>query len=192
MKSSTIDFLFEAAALKRLHRTGWQILGGGNTESIAEHSFMVAVIAYVMAVGRNLNLEKILMIALFHDFEETRTGDVYKLADLYTDSNKGKAIRDAFSNLPQSAKITGLLEEYVQCKSWEAKLVKDADTIALCVELKVLIESGNQNAGEWLKANLESLKTETAQELGKALVKSNSQNWWKKQRKTLHDLMVEK
>jgi len=153
---------------------------------------MVAVIAYVMAVGRNLNLEKILMIALFHDFEETRTGDVYKLADLYTDSNKGKAIRDAFSNLPQSAKITGLLEEYVQGKSWEAKLVKDADTIALCVELKVLIESGNQNAGEWLKANLESLKTETAQELGKALVKSNSQNWWKKQRKTLHDLMVEK
>ena len=60
MKSSTIDFLFEAAALKRLKRTGWQILGGGNTESVAEHSFMVAVIAYVMAAGSNLNLEKIL------------------------------------------------------------------------------------------------------------------------------------
>src|SRR3989338_6664055 len=111
---STVDFLFEASALKRLKRTGWQILGGENTESVAEHSFMVAVIAYVMAADSNVNLEKILIMALFHDFEESRTGDVYKLADLYTDSAKEKAITDAFSNLPQSAKITGLLKEYSQ------------------------------------------------------------------------------
>src|SRR3989338_4063680 len=186
---STIDFLFEACALKRLKRTGWQILGGGNTESVAEHSFMVAVIAYVMAAGSNLNLEKILMIALFHDFEETRTGDVYKLADLYTDSNKGKAIRDAFCILPESDKITGLLEEYNRGISMEVKLVKDADTMALCLELKILVENGNLNAQEWLKANLESLKTEAGQELGKALTKSNSQNWWKKQRNILHKIM---
>ena len=192
MKSSIIDFLFEASALKRLKRTGWQILGGGNRESIAEHSYMVAVISYVLSVHSQLNLEKILLMSLFHDFEETRTGDVYKLADLYTRTDKGKAIQDAFSILPQSAKITGLLEEYNQGKSLEAKLVKDADTLALCLELTISIENGNQNAEEWLKANLESLKTEAARELGKALVKSNSQNWWRKQRKILHKMIVKK
>ncbi|KKS96340.1 MAG: hypothetical protein UV73_C0011G0012 [Candidatus Gottesmanbacteria bacterium GW2011_GWA2_43_14] len=190
MKTNDIDFIFEAASLKRLERTGWQILGGGNRESIAGHSFMVAVIAYVLAVRSRADTEKVLLMSLFHDFEESRTGDVYKLADLYTRSDKDKAIRAAFSNMPESGKITGILTEYHQSKSPEAKLVKDADTLALCIELKVLMENGNQNAGEWLKANLEILKIKQARELGKSLLKANSQDWWKKQRQVLHKLMA--
>ena len=69
MKTSLIDFLFEAAALKRLKRTGWQILGD-NQESIAEHTFMVCVISFVLAVKLKADFEKVLIIALFHDFEE--------------------------------------------------------------------------------------------------------------------------
>ena len=114
--SSIVNFLFEAAALKRLQRTGWQILGD-NQESIAEHTFMVCVISFVLAVKLKADLEKVLIIALFHDFEEARTGDVYKLADLYTQVDKKKAITDAFSKLPQSAKISKLIAEYEHKKT---------------------------------------------------------------------------
>ena len=186
--SPLIDFLFEAAALKRLKRTGWQILGD-NQESIAEHTFMVCVISFVLAVKLKADFEKVLIIALFHDFEEARTGDVYKLADLYTQVDKKKAITDAFSKLPQSAKITKLLEEYEKQKTLEAKIVKDADILALCLELKQLIEKGNQNAQEWFTANLEALKLNESKKIGQEIKEGNSQNWWQKERKILHKLL---
>src|SRR3989304_6332566 len=135
MKSNQADFLFEAAALKRLKRTGWQILGD-KQESIAEHTFMVVVISYVLAKKFKVNLEKVLMMALFHDFEESRTGDVYKLADLYTKTDKKKAVKDSFSPLKNSKYMLSLVEEYNKGISIEAKLVHDADTLALCVVLK--------------------------------------------------------
>lgn len=191
MKTSLVNFLFEAATLKRLKRTGWQILGA-NDESIAEHSFMVCVIAYTLAQELNADAAKVLLMALFHDFEEARTGDVYRLADLYTKVDKKKASRDAFSNLRNSAKITGLQQEYDNRQTLEAKIVKDSDSLALCLELKQLIEKGNSNANEWLESNLKALKLDLSKKLGRELINSNSQNWWQKERKKLNNLMVYK
>ena len=186
--SSIVNFLFEAAALKRLQRTGWQILGD-NKETIAEHVYLVCIISFILAEKLNANLEKVLLVALFHDLEEARTGDVYNLADLYTKVDKNKAVSDAFSNLPQSAKISKLLAEYGERKTLESKIVKDADTLSLCLELKQLIEKGNLNAKEWLTANIESLKLAEAKKIGREIENSNSQNWWQKERKKLHRMM---
>lgn len=188
-KNNLANFLFEAASLKRLQRTGWQILGD-NRESIAEHTFMVCVISFSLAQKLEINLEKVLLMALFHDFEEARTGDVYKLADLYTQVDKEKARRDSFSNLPQSVKILKLLKEYEGKKTLEAKIVKDADTLALCIELKQLIEKGNANAKEWFDANLGSLKTKSGQKIGEELEKKDSQAWWQKERKNMHKYLL--
>ena len=106
-----VDFLFEAATLKRLKRTGWQIIGD-NSESIAEHTYMVAVISYVFSLQLKVDIKKILLMALFHDLDETRTGDVYKLADLYISVDKIKAGSDALSNLKYNNELTSLLKEY--------------------------------------------------------------------------------
>lgn len=187
--SALINFLFEAATLKRLKRTGWQILGD-NQESVAEHTFMVCVISFVLAEKLKADLEKVLLIALFHDFEEARTGDIYKLADLYTHVDKKKAKTAAFSKLPQSAKISELLMDLQSSKSLEAKIVRDADILSLCFDLKQLIEKGNINAREWLDANLEALKLDGAKKIGRELTKSNSQSWWQNERKILHKIMT--
>ncbi len=42
------DFLFEAKTLKELPRAGYPFLGSGE-ESIAEHSFMTAFIAFTLS-----------------------------------------------------------------------------------------------------------------------------------------------
>lgn len=192
MKSSSLtDFIFEAAALKRLKRTGWQILGE-NKESIAEHSFMVTVISFILARQEKVNLEKVLLMSLFHDFEEARTGDVYKLADFYTKTDKNKAIKDAFSRLKNPSDIIDLLKEYSQKQSLASKIVRDADTLSLCFELKILMEKGNKNAGEWFFANLKTLRTKTGKAISRQLKTSSSQNWWKKERRALHRLMSKK
>ncbi len=180
-----VDFLFEAATLKRLRRTGWQILGE-NKESIAEHSFMVTVISLVLAENLKVNKEKVLTMALLHDFSETRTGDVYKLADLYVKVDEIKAAKDSFSNLPNSGKMMRLIEDYEEEKTLEAKIVHDADILALVIELKQLVEKGNYQAKEWLEANLEALNLPQAKKLGEKIKESDSQEWWRREREKIH------
>lgn len=185
MKNNLANFLFEAATLKRLQRTGWQILGG-NRESIAEHSFMVAVIGYVLAGQLKADLGKVLLMALFHDFAESRTGDVYKLSDLYVQVDESKAIADAFGGLFFRDELVKATSEYEKRQTLESKIVHDADVLALCVELKQLLENGYQNAKEWYNANLENLKLSESRHLGKELSRTNSQDWWKKEREKIH------
>ncbi|HLD41707.1 hypothetical protein A2960_05025 [Candidatus Gottesmanbacteria bacterium RIFCSPLOWO2_01_FULL_39_12b] len=184
MKSLT-NFLFEASALKRLKRTGWQILGD-NDESIAEHSYMVGVISYIIGKQKNADIEKVLLMALFHDFTESRIGDIYKLADFYVKADVLKAARDAYEGLPDGDGLVKITREYEDEDTLEAKIVHDADTLALCIELKQLIEKGNTNAKEWFEANLDALVLAESKSLGKELAKTNSQDWWKKERKEIH------
>lgn len=182
---SSVNFLFEAATLKRLQRTGWQILGE-NKESIAEHSYMVSVISLVLAQELSVDLGKVLVIALFHDFSESRIGDIYKLADLYVKADVMKAAKDSFSNLNDSGNLIRLFEEYEEEKTLESLIVHDADTLSLIIELKQLIENGNSHAVEWLDANLERLKLDQSKKIGKMIKSGNSQDWWKKERNKLH------
>lgn len=180
-----VDLLFEAATLKRLKRTGWQILGE-NEESVAEHSFIVAVIGYTLAIQLKADVKKVLIMALFHDFSETRTGDVYKLADLYVRVNEKKANQDAFSNLANSKELIDITNEYEKASTLESKIVHDADTLALCIELKQLMEKGNIHAKEWFEANIKRLKLDESIELAKQIKYFNSQDWWKKERQIIH------
>jgi len=186
---SLVNFLFEASTLKRLKRTGWQILGE-NEESIAEHAYMVSVISYILATELNANIEKVLIIAMFHDFEEARTGDIYRLADRYVKIDKKRAVSDAFANLPSSGKILKLTSEYEQRKTLEAKIVKDADTLALCIELKQLIEKGNIHAAEWMEHNINQLILDKSKEIGNILKKTDSHNWWKKDREEIKNRIL--
>lgn len=185
MKKNIVNFLFEAATLKRLQRTGWQILGE-NKESIAEHSFMVAVISFLLSQDLQADTEKVLLIALFHDFAEGRTGDIYKLSDLYVKADVMKATKDAFVNLGNYSKMVRLFEEYEEEKTLESQIVHDADTLSLMIELKQLMEKGNIHAGEWLDANMDRLQLSESKKLGKMIKSGNSQDWWKKERGVIH------
>ena len=72
--------LIELQRLKRLDRTGWTLRGLPNgTESVAAHSFGVTVAAMLLADeirarGTEVDLEKVLRMALLHDWAETRVG----------------------------------------------------------------------------------------------------------------------
>lgn len=182
---SSVNFLFEASTLKRLQRTGWQILGE-NRESIAEHSYMVCVISFILASEAKVDMEKVLLISLFHDFIESRIGDIYKLADLYMRADVMKAAKDSFSNLTESGKMIRLFVDYEEEKTLESLIVHDADTLSLIIELKQMMERGNSNAKVWLDANLERLKLDQSKRIGKMIKSGNSQDWWKNERKKLH------
>ncbi len=196
---SITNLVYEAAVVKRMQRTGWQILGD-NEEGVGEHTFMTCVIAYFLGkeiskglslrdAGRDLikpvNMETVLTMAVFHDFHEARTGDLDKIAKFYMTRDQDKANQDIFKGVDD--RLLATLDVYEKRETLEAKIVYEANVIALLVELKLLIEKGNVHAKEWLDGNIKRLRIPEAVALAKDLATTDSQDWWKHIRATLHE-----
>lgn len=184
------NIIYEASVVKRMLRTGWQRLGD-NSEGVGEHSFMTAVIAYLIARDismkndpeRRVNMEKIMVMSVFHDFHEGRTGEIDKVAKLYLIRNQDKANRDIFEG--KDDELLKLLNEYEEKESLEAKIVYEANVIAFGVECKLLVEKGNTNAQEWLDSNTERLRLPESVQLMKTLRGMKSHDWWKDLKKEI-------
>jgi putative hydrolase of HD superfamily len=156
-----LETLIELQRLKRLDRTGWVLRGFPNaTESVAAHSFGVGVAAMLMAdallaQGVAIDVEKVLRIALLHDWAEARVGDMPRTATLYFGSESRKqAETSAFHDLAEpisrkDARYTALYHEYEERNTLEARLVKAADVIDLLVQALALERAGGRGLDEF-------------------------------------------
>lgn len=186
------NLVYEASVVKRLLRTGWQRMGD-NEEGVGEHSFMTGVIAYFIAreingqtdVTRRVNMEKVLVMSIFHDFHEGRTGEMDKLSKFYMTRDQDKANSDIFKNIDDE--LLQILNEYETRDSLESKVVYEANVIAFSVECKLLLERGNIHAPEWLEANSKRLRLPESVRLMDELTKTDSHDWWKKLRQEIHE-----
>jgi len=107
-----VNFLFEVGILKNTPRSGYQFLGSGS-ESVAEHSFRVAVIAYLLAKDEpEADMRKVLLMSLSHDFHEARTGDHNYVNKRYVTVDEDKAVRDLAQKLPFGQEIVSLIDEF--------------------------------------------------------------------------------
>lgn len=190
MKNLT-NFLFEVNALKRIKRTGWQVLGVKD-ESIAEHMWVSAVCGYVLAKMAKVNTEKVVLMCLFHNFYEGRLGDLNSINKLYLQREKGrkKSEADIFSGLMFGNEILPLLKDYQERKTQEGKLAKDASQLALLIQLKEFIDQGNKEAKEWFDYNKGLFYTKQAKKLAKEIEKINMHDWWKELKEQIRDNKV--
>ena len=70
------EFFFQIAGLKKLPRSGWKIkLGLDDSESVAEHSYMMSVMSMVLSDLKSLNTEKVIKMSILHDWAESKIGD---------------------------------------------------------------------------------------------------------------------
>lgn len=156
--------LLELQRLKRLDRTGWILRGlPGGTESVAAHSFGVSIASMFLidelaARGLEVDGERVLRMALLHDWAEARTGDMPKTAtDYFGVTARRRAEAAAFNDV---IKETGsaaplyheLYEEYENRSSLEARLVKAADVIDLLVQTLALERGGARGLDEFWEA----------------------------------------
>lgn len=79
-----VSFIFEAGLLNRFKRSGFDFLGTGN-QNISSHSFRTAVISYILAEKLNADSSKVVLLSLFHDIPETRTGDINHFQKKYVE-----------------------------------------------------------------------------------------------------------
>jgi putative hydrolase of HD superfamily len=167
-----LSTLIELQRLKRLDRTGWTLRGLPNgTESVAAHSFGVSVTAMLLADkfaarGISVDVEKVLRIALLHDWAEVRVGDMPRTATLYFGSEARKqaetaAFSDVISGVDNVEAYRSLYDDYEHRSSLEARLVKAADVLDLLVEVLALERVGARGLDEfWEVAEQPDFKLE--------------------------------
>lgn len=155
-----LPLLIELQRLKRLERTGWSLRGmPAGTESVAAHSFGVSITAMLLADelvkgGIELDMNKVLRMALVHDWAEARVGDMPRTATNYFGSDaRKKAETSAFADMIQGVSNSDLyrqlFQQYEERDSLESRLVKAADVIDLLVQVLALERSGARGLDEF-------------------------------------------
>jgi 5'-deoxynucleotidase YfbR-like HD superfamily hydrolase len=155
-----LPVLVELQRLKRLERTGWSLRGMPNgTESVASHSFGVSIAAMLLADelvrrGVAIDVERVLKLALLHDWPEARVGDMPRTAISYFGLTARKLAESrAFSDIADSLNNCDLYrdlhQEYEQRETLEARLVKAADVIDLLVQALALERAGARGLDEF-------------------------------------------
>jgi len=159
-----LRLLIELGNLKKLPRTGWLLRGVPSPESIAEHSYRVALITLFLvdelkAKGVEIDVEKALKIALLHDIGEARITDIPKTAQRYLDKGKAerKAVMELLLSSPKPGEYFRLWREYEEETSFEGRLVKFADRLEMLIQAYEYERAGFENLDEFWET-LEKLR----------------------------------
>lgn len=184
---AVVNLLFEARMLKEIPRSGYHFLGSGR-ESVAEHSFLTTIIAYTLAqMVPEADELKLLRMCLIHDLPEARIGDLNYVQKRYITPDEQKAVADMTANLPFGNAIKEALDEFNAGQTLEARLAKDADQLALTLELKALRDRGSDGPQDWLPHVKARLKTAQGKALARQISKTASDAWWFEEKGKIRD-----
>jgi len=125
-KNSAVDLFAEAGLLKRVKRSGWWVVGIKDPESVADHSFRCAVIAYYIAHKEGSDPYRTMTMALFNDIHE----------EINTD-NLRFPLHDGVKMYLDRAKPS-FLQKY-------------AEVMALIITITVLLFGGLTSLSNWQK-----------------------------------------
>lgn len=175
--SRLADFCYESGFLRHIPRSGFAFLGTGR-QNVAEHSYRVAVIGWILAKIAGVDHSRVMQLCIFHDLHEARTGDFNYVNHRYNTSNAIKALSEATSGTGFENEILDFFNEFEQKSSMEALLANDADQIDLILELAVELSKGNLFAREWLDSALKRLQTDQGRKLADAILHKDPNDWW--------------
>ena len=139
--SPIVSAFFEFGYLKQLFRQGWLLNGisAERCESVAEHSFGVAVIGMLLAEAYfpDMDMLKILKMSLIHDFGEVYAGDITPAEGINPREKhqlEKESVTRIFERLPQGEIYLALWEDFESGTSPEAQLVRQLDKLEMALQ----------------------------------------------------------
>ena len=154
----------------------WSLMRSVREENIMEHSLEVSILAHALAViknkmfGGNVNIEKVVLLAQYHEVGEVITGDLPTPIKYFNPEIKNAykdletlASKKILDTLPDSIKAE--YEQYVlpDENSEEYKIVKGADRLSAYLKCVEEVKSGNsefKKAKQTILSDLKKLKRE--------------------------------
>lgn len=122
----------------------------GRNENDAEHSWHMAVMAYLFKEYANeeVDIAKVMLMCLIHDIVEIDAGDTYAYdtENLKTQKSREDAAKERiFSILPkeQKTELIALFDEFEACETAEAKFAHAMDN------LQPLILNNSNDGRDW-------------------------------------------
>jgi putative hydrolases of HD superfamily len=177
-----VEFLFELGALRLMPRQ-WSRFHMPHVANNSEHMFRVVWIALTIAAreGADVDTGKIVKMAIAHDIAESRTGDVDYIARQYVQRNEHQALTDMLSETSLEDEFSEILAEYEARETLESKIVKDADTLDVDLELQEQRSQGHTLPNSWTTqrgfVGANKLFTESAKALHAEIRESNANEW---------------
>lgn len=178
-KKATVKYLFEAGELKRIKRSGWWLAKIKDPESVGEHSYRTAIVAFVLARMEGVDANRLATAAVFHDVIETRLLDLHKVSARYIDVHEkieARVLSDQLAGIPKD--VADEITRLYSLKGKELDVLKDADYLECALQAKEYVESGYQDAQEWLDNIAKLLVTDSAKQLFSQILLSRSSDWW--------------
>ncbi|MFW9967925.1 MAG: HD family hydrolase [Candidatus Thorarchaeota archaeon] len=192
-----IELAMKAEVLKDLDRTGWVLAGVDRSliESVAEHSFGTSFISLLLAKqlegqGDEIDLGKILTMAIIHDLAESQISDIAidrdgpnrkALLKAKLDTENSVMV-DLLSSLgAMGEELLALWDDFQKQSSIEARVVASADILDMLVHAIALEEScvSPRILTDFFKSSkprLEKLKFALAIDIFNALLRQHEEN----------------
>jgi putative hydrolase of HD superfamily len=177
---STLDYLFEAGMLKRVKRSGWWSEKVQSPESVADHVFRAAIVAFILAKMEGLSDEaanRICTAAVFHDMHETRLLDLNKITHRYITVDRSLENRveaDQVRKMPKELKVAIL--HTLRLRDLEEEILRDADYLECAITAKEYSDIG-YDTGRWVENISKKLQTKSAKTIASKLKTADSGAW---------------
>ena len=142
-----LDFFKSAINLKNISRQGWiDKLSLKHPESVADHSYSMAIMGMIISDLENYDSEKILKMILLHDLAESKIGD-YTPGEIDADK-KERIENNAFFEITAKLPITlksqydEIWTEYQNHATPESKIVHQIDKLEMALQAKTYQKQG--------------------------------------------------
>lgn len=173
-------FGYELGILKRMRRTGWWHAGVRDPESVAEHSMRAAQLAALIAVEEGADPVRASFLALWHDTQETRTGDLPHTArDYLAKPDPRQITADQTARLPERSRdlIRSAVDEYELRETPEALCAADADKLEMLLQALEYRDVGVNRVDGWIESARKGLLTDTARRVAEAATTTSPLAW---------------
>jgi putative hydrolases of HD superfamily len=156
-EDALIDTLLGLDTLADLPRTGWLLCGVRPCESIADHSYGVALVALCLtdalrAEGESVDGERVLRMALLHDAPEARTGDLPMPSKTPRVAGVLAEVEEQVARQLLADPLFDAWREVQQGTTLEARIVKAADKLQMMIKVLVYERQGRGRLDEFWQA----------------------------------------